>query len=596
MAANTKPSIQLTSLDFDTHKNSLKAFLKSQDRFKDWDFDGSNMSVLIDMLSLNTFQNAFLLNMSGSEMFMDSAQLRDSVVSHAKDLNYVPQSFRSSEALVNLYVTTSDLAKRTIVVPKGTTFTSRFGAKNYTFTTGENIILSNIKSNANNTSTFYGTDLSLFEGYYVADTFTVNYASPSRYLISNKNVDISSISLIVSEDNGASTLTYNRAPSLFDLSSSSQVFFIQGAENDSYEIVFGDGVSGRKPKDNSVIIAEYRVCNGQLPNGANSFVPDTTIDDESDIRVEVVNPASSGAVSESIESIKYNAPRHFTTQERAVTTEDYENLLKLNFPEINAVTAFGGEDLDPPQFGRVFVAVDLNDVDGLPEIKRDEYYRFLRPRSPVSIDPIFVNPAYSYIGIKTVVKYNVDLTNLTPNDIKTIVLNSILEYAQKSLNNFNRVFRYSALLQSIDAAQTSIISNETEVNVIKVYLPTDTGIAETFDIDFNLALDTSKSNAAGGYTINSSIFTYKGQSARLSDNAGQITVISSMNGAIIDTVGVIDYDTGLMQFSSFTVDSYVGNGIKIYAVPRSRDISTINNVILNILEEDVSIEVEATRE
>ena len=594
MSANS--SIVLSSLDFDTIKNTFKSYLKTQDRFKDYDFDGSNMSVLLDVLSYNTFHNAFYLNMVGSEMFLDSAQLRDSVVSHAKELNYTPRSFKSAQANVNLTVVSDVLNKRSIVIPKGYTFTSRFGPKNFTFSVADNFIISDYTQNAARTQlTFTGSNIPIYEGYYVADNYTYSSNNPQRFIISNKNVDTSSITVTVMEDVGATTLVYNRAQSLFDLNSSSPVFFVQGAENDSYEIVFGDGVNGRMPKNNSVITIEYRVSNGELPNGCNLFAPDTTLDSESDITVTTNQNASGGAISETLESIKYNAPRHFNTQERAITTEDYETLLRINFPEVNAVTAYGGENLDPPQFGKVFVAVDLNEVDSLPQVKIDQYYNFLKPRSPVSIDPVFVDPEYTYIQVKSTVNYNVNVTRLSTEDIKTITKSAIIDYALTNLNNFNRIFRYSKLIQAIDGSQASIISNETDISVIKVIVP-ETGSLLTFDVNFRVPLKIIYGADGKGYSISSTVFNYKGNKAVLKDDGiSAIQVISASTGQLIETVGQIDYTTGLLQFSNFKIDTYVGAGIKIYAAPKNKDLSTVNNVILNIIEEDVEITAVAVR-
>lgn len=594
MSANS--SIVLSSLDFDTIKNTFKSYLKTQDRFKDYDFDGSNMSVLLDILSYNTFHNAFYLNMIGSEMFLDSAQLRDSVVSHAKELNYTPRSFKSAQANVNVSIISNVLNKRSIVIPKGYTFTSRFGPRNFTFSTAENIIISDYTLSANrNQLIFTGTNIPIYEGYYVADNYTYSTSNPQRFVISNKNVDVSSITVTVMEDVGATTLVYNRAQSLFDINSSSKVFFVQGAENDSYEIVFGDGVNGRMPKNNSVVTIEYRVSNGELPNGSNLFTPDVTIDEETDITVTTNQSATGGAISESLESIKYNAPRHFNTQERAITTEDYETLLKINFPEVNAVTAYGGENLDPPQFGKVYVAVDLNELDSLPQVKIDQYYNFLKPRSPVSIDPVFVDPEYTYIQVKSTVNYNVNVTRLSTEDIKTIAKSSIINYAQANLNNFNRIFRYSKLVQAIDNSQASIVSNETDIKAIKVLVP-ETGTLLNFDINFRIPLSIVYDTDGMGYSISSTEFSYKGNKVVLRDDGiSAIEVLSASTGQLIEVVGRIDYETGLLQFSNFKIDSYIGAGIKVYASPKFKDLSTINNVILNIIEEDVEITAVAVR-
>lgn len=583
-------SIVLTNVDFDTIKSTFKSYLQSQERFNDYDFDGSNISVLLDVLAYNTFHNAFYLNMIGNEMFLDSAQLRDSVVSHAKELNYVPQSFRSAQANVNISIVSSDITKRSIVIPKGTTFTSRLLDRNYTFAVDENIVVSDYVITGN-INTFTGKNITLYEGFYVNDTYTYTYGTPTKLIISNKNVDVSSLSVTVVEDAGSSTLVYKRATSMFDLDKDSQVFFVQGAESDSYEIVFGDGVTGRRPKNNSIISIEYRVSNGELPNGCNRFVPDAAIQGETSITITTNSAAAGGNVYESTESIKYNAPRHFTSQERAVTTEDYETLLKLNFPEINTVTAYGGEDLDPPQFGKVYVSVDLKEVDALPDIKKLEYYRFLKPRSPVSIDPVFVDPEYTYLGVTSKVNYNVNITSLTADDIKTIVGSAILLYAENTLNNFNRTFRYSKLIQAIDSSQVSVISNETDITVIKIVTP-EIGKFLTFDVSYNIPLTVEQQSTqrTTPFSVYTSFILYKGIKSFVRDNGmGSLNVLSASTEAIIDTVGTIDYDTGLLQFSNFKIDSFFGSGIKFYAYPRNKDISTINNVILNIVEEDLAI-------
>lgn len=589
MAANS--SIILSNIDFDTHKNTLKQYLKSQDRFQDYDFEGSNMNVLLDVLSYNTFHNMFYLNMVGSEMFLDTAQIRDSVMSHAKELNYTPRSFKSAEANVNITITSNDLAKRSIAIPRGTTFTSRFNNRNFTFSVGESVVITDYTINPNSTISFLGSNITLYEGYFVNDSFTYTADRTQRFILTNKNCDISSVAVTVIEDVGATVLTYTRATSLFNIDQNSKVFFVQPCENDSYEIVFGDGVTGRAPKDNSVISVEYRISNGQLPNGCNTFKSDSTIDGESAIVVTTNSAAAQGSVSESIEEIKYNAPRHFTTQERAVTTEDYENLLKLNFSEVNAVSAYGGEDLDPPQYGKVFVAVDLKEVDGIPAAKKDQYYRFLKPRSPVSIDPVFVDPDYTYIGLTSTVKYNINITKLSSEDVRTLVTAAITRYADTNLNNFNRVFRYSNVVEAIDNAQSAIISNETFVKVIKIITP-ELGVGNTIDVNFQTPLDTTQSVVRGGYSITSTRFTYNGERATLQDDGLGTVNIVSVGGNVITNIGTVDYDNGLVQLSNFKISAFEGAGIKVKAEPRNRDISVINNNIINIVEDDIVLTIQ----
>ncbi len=621
-------SIVLTQLDFDSYKDSLKTFLRSQDRFKDYDFDGSNLSVLLDVLSYNTYQNAFYLNMVSNEMFLDSAKLRDSVISHAKELNYLPRSFRSSSAVIQLVITSTDAEKRSIVIPKGTSFTSRVDDFTYNFSTTENYVITN-RTPAGSSLVYESEPIRIYEGNYLSDTYTVNYDRPLVYKISNKRVDIESLSVTVFEDNGTTVQTYKRATSLFGHDGNSKVFFLQPGIGDTYEVVFGDGVVGRKPKNNSACIIEYRTCNGELPNGAFKFINTARIDNEPNIVIETITAASDGAVAEDLNSIKYNAPRAFTTQERAVTSEDYENLLKANFPEINAVVAYGGEDATPPQFGRIFLSIDLDEVDGLPKIKEAEYKRFLRSRSSVAIEPLFVSPDYTYLYVNTNIKYNINLTGLNPEDIRTFVIDSILNHASTNLNNFGRTLRYSRFIRDIDSAEASIISNETKIELIKYLTPvlstTVTGSATTTSgslvslatsgvvssgqnvtIDFKNALQNDIPGKGSEYltgdihVVSSSTFTYNGLSnCRLEDDGDGVMRIvntSGTNNRTILDIGTVDYDTGIIRINNFNITNYTGTSLKIYAKPRTLDITSMQNVILNILENDVDVTIEQIRE
>lgn len=591
----------LTNLDFEALKNTFKSFLRSQDRFADYDFDGSNMSVMLDLLSYNTYMQSFYLNMIGNEMFLDTAQIKDSVVSHAKELNYTPKSFNSAVAVVNLTLTGTDLTQRSVTIPKGTTFSSRIGDKSFTFSTDQNLVVTNQSSNSS-AIVFTAPDVNIYEGNYTTDSYTVTSTNPTRFIISNKTVDTSSIGVTVIEDLGATIHYYRKASSLFGLNENSKVFFIQGAPNDQYEIVFGDGVIGRPPLDNSIVMVEYRTGSGELPNGAFQFRADNAIDGIANVVITTVSRATSGAVSESIESIRYNAPRHFTTQERAITTEDYETLMKANFPEINAVTAYGGEEATPPQFGKVFVSVDLKDVDGLPAVKADQYYKFLKPRSPVSIDPVFVSPEQIYVYVETIARYNINLTNLNPDDIKTLVTSATLSYSESYLNNFNRTLRYSKLVNAIDSAHPAIVSNETIVKAIKYITPTR-GRYETHDIRFGISLspkqprDTTIFPGEDDHAVESSEFIYNGQAAYLEDDGvGKMRIVSIRGHDTITDVGTIDYIAGTVQLTNFKVDSYSGNHIKIYATPKSADISAAQNTILNIIDSDIQVIVEQMRE
>lgn len=593
-------SLVLTQLDFNSYKESLKSYLMEQDAFKDYDFDSSNINVLLDVLSYNSYLNGFYLNMIGNEMFLDSAKLRDSVVSHAKELNYLPRSFGSAEAAIQLTITPTESTVQSVVVPKGTTFQSRVDDYTYAFTTSENIVI----TNANN-GVFTSDEIVIYEGNYLSETYMVNYNNPLIFKINNKTVDVSSIGVTVIEDNGSQTLQYSRATSLFGYNSTSKVFFVQPSIGDKYEIVFGDGVIGRKPKNNAIVVIEYRVSNGELPNGAFKFVNTGRIDNHANVSVRTISAAHDGSVAEDMNSIKYNAPRAFTTQERAITAEDYENLLKINFPEINAVTAYGGEDASPPQYGRIFVSVDLKGVDGLPKIKETEYKRFLKSRASVAMEPLFVSPDYVYLKVNSNVKYNINKTGLNPEDIRTYVIAAIQTHASVNLNNFARTLRYSRLINDIDSAEASIISNETSVELIKYITPT-LNTSQNLTIDFKCPLTaevpflSDEHPIVDIHAITSTPFTYAGiTNCVLEDNGDGIVRIVTPVGVnhkkIID-IGLVNYDTGLVSINNFKISQFVGTSLKIYAIPRYKDIASTQNVILNVVEPDINITIEQIRE
>lgn len=595
--ATANSSIALTSLDFDSYKESLKTFLRSQSQFADYDFEASNMSVFLDVLAFNTYQNAFYMNMIGNEMFLDSAQLRDSVISHAKELNYLPRSFKSAEAVLDIRINSTDAEKKNITVPKGTGFVTRVGANTFLFTTNQNHVLTSANS------TFTGS-IRVYEGDYITDSYVSSDRASQRYFISNKQVDLESIKVVVIEDNGANTIDYTRATTLFDIDETDPVYFIQPGTNDRYEVLFGDGIIGRKPKNDSAVVIEYRISNGQLPNGARTFRVAESIDNEANVVITTSSSATGGEVYESIESIKFNAPRAFTTQERAVTAEDYENLLRLNYPEINAVSAFGGEDATPPQYGRIFISIDLNDVDGLPKIKEQQYVNFLRSRSTVSMDPIFISPDYTYMRVVSAIKYNVNRTSLNPEDMRTLVLSAILSYADTSLNNFARIFRYSKFIKAIDDADPNIISNETEVQLAKYLSPT-LNTNQKLLIDFktpiadDLPVIASEHPSGDQHAISSSPFVYNGIRCVLEDNGDGLLHIVTAAGAThreMAVVGSVDYATGIVLVSNFNISAFDGTYFKVYARTRTKDIESNKNVILNILESDVAITIEQVRE
>lgn len=596
--ANNATNISLVNLDFEYLKNGFKDYLKAQNAFKDYDFEGSNINVLMDLLAYNTYLNGFYLNMVSNEMFLDSARLKESIIARIKELNYVPRSFTSAQADVQIIIQT-DGSVPSVIMPKGTTFTSRVGSNSFTFSTDQSVII----SGANNT--FTSNTITIYEGQYVTDTFNINYADPEKkFILSNPTIDLNSLSVIVVENSGADILTYNRASSLFGQQSNSQIYFLQAAEGEKYEVLFGDGVIGRKPADNAVVVCEYRVTKGELPNGAYKFVSDGPIGGFSNVTVMTINAAALGSVAETTEEIRFNAPRYYTSQERAITTEDYENLLKINFPEINDVIVYGGEEEDPPQYGKVFIVIDLKNVDGIPDIRKEQYYEFIKPRCSLAIDPVFVDPDFMYLDIQTIVRYNVNISALPIQTVKTSVMNSIKQFNLDKIDKFNATFRYSSFLSAIDQTDRSIVSNDTTVRLIRPLVP-ELGVQRNYTIRFQQRLEDTFAFLPASHpsnvlnTITSSDFIVGGKPVFIEDDGNGILKLKSRaRGEDVDVrvVGRVDYRRGILRLNRLAIDAYSGEYIKIYARTKSKDIRSSLRTLLSIKEQDVRINIVPIRE
>jgi len=599
-------SISLTSLDFADYKNSLKTYLSSQPQFQDYNFDASNLNVILDLLSYNTYLNAYYMNMIGSEMFLDTAQLRDSVVLKAKELNYVPRSFRSAQANVNLQVTFTGVNIPILLsIPKGTSFTGKAGSNAYTFSTNENITLQS------GNGIFVANNLNIYEGTYVTDTFVVqavaNSASVQKFVLSNPTIDTNSLTVTVVENNGANVTPYSLSSSILDLTTTSTVYFLQGSENNLYQIVFGDNVVGKKPVDNSTIIAEYRVTNGQLPNGISIFSPNGTLGGSSNIAITTVSRASGGDIGEDIETIRQNAPRFYATQDRAVTANDYESLLRIAYPEIQALSVYGGETANPPQYGTVLISMKIANFDAVPDSKKLEYTTYLNARAPLTIQPSFIEPNYTYASVQSVVKYNVNKTSLSPADISGFVTSAIQSYNLVNLNNFKATLLYSKLVANIDAADASIISNQTEYTLMKKLVPSLAKI-QNYTIDFNTALNSAYPpeptiHAADDlHAILSSNFVYNDVVVSLEDDSnGNIRIVqqqSDGNHHTILNIGTVDYVTGRIQLNNFFTSNYFGDSIRIYArLPDGvLDYTSNQNTILEIPNDEISVNVQIVRQ
>lgn len=592
-------SINLVGLDFDVIKDDFKSYLKSQDQFRDYDFDGSNMSVLLDILAYNTYKNAFYLNMAISESFLDSSQLEASVLSHAKELNYLPRSSRSSRCKVRVDFQASG-DTQPYIIEKGSSFTGIIKNESFVFTVPETLTVSS-------TNTSFSYETFLYEGIYLKDAYIVDSnISEQRFILTNRNVDTNSLTVTVYEDGSDIGENYTNSTTLLGLNSLSKIYFLQASDLGNYEVIFGDNILGKKPKNNAKIVLDYRISNGEKADGVKelsiNFDP-TNGDVLETPEITVLENAIGGMKKESLDSIKYYAPRHFQVQERAITTSDYEIILKTQFPEINTLAVYGGEEVDPPRYGKVFIAIDVSNVDGIPENKKDEYYSFIKARSPLSIDPIIIEPIFTYLSINSKVRYNINISKSTPDRLKSLVTQSILDYNELYLDDFNSTLRSSKLNYAIDSTDSSIVSNITEIQIYKKIIPL-LGVSQNIDINLNVPLTDDLPELSDNHplldrhTISSSSFKYNNTDVTLEDNGSGIIRIVQTIGDLhkkLRDVGTVNYKTGFIQLTNFNVDSYQGNALKIYAKPKDNDISVSKNTILTTEPSEINIDIEAVR-
>jgi hypothetical protein len=584
MANNT---LSVSNLDYVGLHKDLIAFMRNYPQFKDYDFEGSNLRTLIDLMAYNTYINSFYTNMAINEMFIDTAVLRDSVVSRAKDLNYTPRSARSTQGLIDIQLLPTDFPAY-VSIPEGTKFQGSDGNNVFTFVTTSNTIITPVSN------VYIANQVAIYEGTKITETFTVNTSiQDQRFIISNPNIDTTSLVVSVTNDLGIDE-QWTYYPSLFDVKTTTKAYFLQ-ATADKYEIVFGDGVTGAAPMNNATVTAKYISCNLDKPNGITKFKPVSYIGPyiynitTSKYSNGQIIAASGGMAPESAKSIRFNAPRAYQTLERAVTAEDYRNILFAEFPEIRDILVYGGDLLSPPEYGKVYIAVDLTSAIGLSDLEKNKIQSFISTRAPISITPVVTAADYTYVGIKSSLKYNLNVSSASEGDIQGKAINAIQSYNTANLNKFNARFRYSQLLSSIDGADTSIIYNETDVFLLKKIEPL---------INVNYSNLLKYQNAIEPNSIYSTGFTYSGLNCSLIDDGkGNIQIISTINGvstALIN-VGTVDYTSGNINIVNLNVSSFVGNYISVFATPTTHDFSSSQNIIMDIDFANVTVNVEGIR-
>jgi hypothetical protein len=584
--ANT--TLNVTSLDRAALRTDLIAFLRSQSEFADYDFAGSNLSVLIDLLTYNTNKMAWLTNMLFSEAFQDSAQLMSSVVSHAKELNYTPRSSRSSQATVTVTFTSSG-ENQPYVIPKGASFSTLVKNTQYVFSIPEALVVSSANSSFSFTTP-------ILEGEYFKDGYayapTEDDPHPS-FRITNPNVDTSSITVVVFEDDATVGDTYTLATSLLDLTNLSKVYFLQATNDGYFEVLFGDGVVGKQPATGSNIVIDYRVTVGPRADSATRFAinfdPTGSFGEASNVRVTTDAISAGGGNPESIGSIKYYAPRWYQTQERATAASDYSTLMSTNFPEIQAITAYGGEDAIPPLYGRVVVSVALAGLTKLPTSRQETYRQFLEKRMPLGMRLIFVDPLYTFVDVRVVAKYDTSVTANTPRRIESLITDIITTWNEDYLGDFEVELLKSPFMRAIDAADPSIDSNSTWLRLYKKLEPIRE-IPTDFTLDFQCALISDLPHREYPHptiyesVVTSTPFSYNGLNVRLEDDGlGNIFIVqdSGVNTSEIIKVGTVDYAMGIIAMK-LTVDDYTGSAILLYVRAADDDLSSSKNTILSI--------------
>lgn len=578
--------LSVSEVDFDNIKANLKTYLQSKPEFTDYDFDGSNLSALLDVLSYNTYMNAFYLNMIGSEMFLDSAQIKSSVVSHAKELNYLPRSRSSARAKVNFTVNTGNDFPNLVVIPEDYTVTATVDNVKLEFHTDSAITLTTTDN-----ITFTTSDpVYIYEGKIVEEFFTV--AANKKYVLQSTNIDTNSIKVTVINSAVDSTNTaYTYAENIYGKTGASEVFYLQGYNNDQYEIVFGDGVIGKPVQQGNIVKVKYRSTNGESGNKAISFTPTSQIAGKYPVTVSTITSAADGSERESIDSIKLYAPRNYTVQDRAVTKEDYVNLVRSRYPQIKTIGVYGGEDADPPQYGKVMLTlVPYGTAPTVSSELKEDIIKFLTTKT-VTTEPLIYDPEYLYIEVISNIVYDPNLTTKTNQQIKSDVVNAIKNYDTTYLTEFGNDFRKSKLISMIDAADPSIVSNQTDVRAVYKITPRRS-VNERINFTFSNALYRPLQypyNVGESEVLKSSTFTYVKNNTQYTavlsdDGVGNIRVYYSQPGSPVvvlePNIGTVDYTAGKVVFD-INIFNYV-QSIDLFAVINTNDILVNESKFLRI--------------
>ena len=591
MASN---KISVTDLEFDSIKTNLKNYLSSQSTFQDYDFTGSGMDVLLDVLAYNTHYMGYYANMIGNEMFLDSASLRESVVSHAKLLNIMPTSATAPTAKLNFTFTPSN-SPTSLTIAKNTKFTSTVDGINYNFTTIKPTTLYPVSG------VYSISDIEVKEGTLLSKSYTVDLADTAqRFIIPNANVDTSTLTITVQNSISDSTVyTYTDGNSLdvTTITSTQRVYFIQEVEDQKYEIFFGDGAVGKQLADGNIIFIEYLATQGILANKASTFTAVGTVAglSSSHYTLTVGTTAIGGAAIESINSIKHNAPKLYQAQKRATTKDDYKAILFGEREDIESIAVYGGEDASPPVYGKVYIAIKpTGNAMYSTATKDDIKTSILKKTNVVTVIPELVDPIYYYVLVDTVVNYDPVTLMTTEDSLKATIDSIINSYFSTELQKFDQKFRYSVLTKKIDNADPAIRNSKTTIKYQLRVTPATLATASTYTLEYGNGLTKGSLTSTAFTASDGNTYTLIDDSLgnvkliRSTYTSGTVTVDSpAVYMTLTDgstNLGTIDYDTGkvvLNNFTPYTISDSTSN-IKVTVTPsvNNSDITPIREQIL----------------
>jgi len=579
--AQANTYLQVTELDFADIRSNLKTFLRSQTQFKDYDFEGSAMATLLDLMAYNTHYNAYYLNMIGNEMFLDTAQQRDSVVSRAKELGYTPISSRGATANVQLTFTGVNTDVPRFTIPEGATFTTTIDDIAYTYVTDQAYSVENVRDT-------YIKNIDITEGEPLTHRFTVSSNDPVRYIIPNAGVDTRSIKVRVQTSSAdTSNTVFTKATNVTSVKSTSPVFYLNETNDRKYELTFGDGVLGKALVDGNIVIVDYRICNGTVTNGANTFSVDSlgVTEAYTSVSLSLNTAARGGRAQETIDSVKFNAPKNFEAQNRLVTKNDYINIITQENSDLESVVAFGGEDADSPVFGKVYIAAKPFGERFLTISRKNQIRASIVDRTPLSIDPVFVDAEYLFIVPTVNVNYDLTTTTLTQKSLEALVKTAVTNYSTDSLGRFGKKLRYSRLLRSLDNLDPSILNNTVSIKMSKRFSPSIT-TTQKVALEFRNPIEKG--------TLDSTQFTYSGFTCFLDDDSlGNVNIYRYTQDKtkvnVVVNAGTINYVTGKVEIENFAPTAFTGTEIKVDAIPELLDVTPVRQQILLIESNDIVV-------